>query len=101
MGPMNVLPEYVVQQVAAGPGLEAAWDAPVWAGARIVEVKQFRPESSGHRPRTFVRLVHSQVGLHGIFLVHDRYVRCVRTNYFDDVWKDSCVEFFAQPRPEL
>jgi hypothetical protein len=25
-------------------------------------------------------------------------VRCARTNYFDEVWKDSCVEFFAQPK---
>jgi hypothetical protein len=25
-------------------------------------------------------------------------VRCVRTQYHDEVWKDSCVEFFAQPR---
>jgi hypothetical protein len=24
-------------------------------------------------------------------------VRCTRTNYLDEVWKDSCVEFFAQP----
>lgn len=37
--------------------------------------------------------------LHGIFKVEDRYVRCIRENYFDDVWKDSCVECFIQPKP--
>jgi len=42
--------------------------------------------------------VASSIGIHGIFHVHDRYVRCIRQNYFDDVWKDSCVEFFVQPK---
>jgi hypothetical protein len=27
-------------------------------------------------------------------------VRCVRAHYFDEVWKDSCVEFFAQPKAD-
>jgi Carbohydrate-binding family 9 len=38
--------------------------------------------------------------LRGIFDVRDQYVRSVRTNYADEVWKDSCVEIFLQPRPE-
>jgi hypothetical protein len=32
--------------------------------------------------------------------VKDRFVRCTRTNYGDEVWKDSCVEFFVQPKPD-
>jgi hypothetical protein len=35
-----------------------------------------------------------------MFRVEDRYVRCTRREYQSDVWKDSCVEFFAQPRPD-
>ena len=27
-------------------------------------------------------------------------MRCLRTQYHDPVWKDSCVEFFAQPKPD-
>jgi hypothetical protein len=46
------------------------------------------------------RLLYDADGIHGIFQVHDQYVRCERTNYFDEVWKDSCVEFFAQPKPD-
>lgn len=89
-------PVYPVHQGAAPP-LTAEWNHPAWAVAEELCVSNFRPESSGHRPQILARLLHDHSGLHGIFLVHDRYVRCVRTNYFDDVWKDSCVEFFVQP----
>ena len=34
----------------------------------------------------------------GIFRVEDQYVRCVHTRFQSDVWKDSCVEFFVEPK---
>lgn len=44
-------------------------------------------------------MLHEDRQLHGLFLVQDRYVRCVRTAYGSEVWKDSCVEFFIAPGP--
>jgi hypothetical protein len=38
--------------------------------------------------------------MHGLFRVQDQYVLCRRTNYGDEVWKDSCVEFFVKPRED-
>jgi len=76
------------------------WEDPVWAEAETIEVGSFRSESSSHRPRTSVRLLYDALGIHGIFQVQDRFVRCTRTRYFEDVWKDSCVEFFVQPKPD-
>src|SRR3954447_24564684 len=90
---------YNIHRAATVPKLEADWEAVAWACAETLEVSHFRPESSAHRPRTAARLLYEPGGLHGIFRVEDCYVRCVRTNYFDEVWKDSCVEFFAEPRP--
>ncbi len=95
---MPKLPEYAVSKLVTAPSMEARWDAPAWSSSPILEVGHFRPEGSDHRPETRARLVYDDTGLHGIFHVRDRYVRCVRTNYFDDVWKDSCVEFFVQPK---
>jgi hypothetical protein len=91
---------YHIHYRASLPGLISAWTATEWQSAEVAEVAHFRPESSSHRPKTLVRLLASAVGLHGIFHVQDRYVRCLRQNYFDDVWKDSCVEFFVQPKAE-
>lgn len=91
---------YVVQKSAEVPLMSTGWDDASWAGAETLEVTHFRPESSEHRPRTQARLLHDGRAIHGIFRVEDRYVRCVRANYFDEVWKDSCVEFFTRPRPD-
>ncbi len=91
---------YLIRPAAAPPPLAAAWTDPAWQTADTAEIDCFRPESSDHRPRTRVKLLRSPEGLSGLFQVEDRYVRCVRTEYFSEVWKDSCVEFFVQPRPD-
>lgn len=92
-------PSYTVRSVAKAPPLSATWQHQAWSCAETLEIRHFRPEGSDHRPRTFVRLLHDAVGIYGSFQVHDQYVRCVRSHYFDEVWKDSCVEFFAEPKP--
>ena len=90
---------YTVHAAAAVAGRED-WSDPFWTSAETLEVQHFRPESSDHRPQTSARLLYDASGIHGIFRVQDRHVRCVRTRYMDAVWKDSCVEFFAQPRAD-
>jgi hypothetical protein len=89
---------YTIRAAAAKPKLGADWQDPLWARAETLELRHFRPEGSDHQPRTFARLLHDPEGIHGIFQVHDQYVRCVRTQYWEEVWKDSCVEFFVEPR---
>ena len=91
---------YLVRRAPNTIGLRADWNDAGWARAETVEIAHFRPESSDHRPKTSVRLLHNGQWIHGIFRVQDRFVRCTRTAYQSDVWKDSCVEFFAQPRPD-
>lgn len=80
----------------ATPSLNADWNDPAWNIAETLAVNHFLPESTDHRPKTIARVLHNESGLHGIFHVQDRYVRCTRTEYFDEVWKDSCVEFFLE-----
>ncbi len=96
----KLLPAYTVRAADPPPGLGDGWSHPAWARAGAAAVNHFRPESSAHRPRTLVRLLHGGGGIRGVFHVEDQYVRSVRTRYLDPVWKDSCVEFFAQPRAD-
>jgi hypothetical protein len=91
---------YHIRPAGSPPPLEPNWQAPEWAAAETLDITHFRPESSDHQPRTCARLLYEPRGIHGIFQVHDRYVRCLRTQYHSEVWKDSCVEFFAQPKPD-
>lgn len=89
---------YQINRSRLLPSVDAAWDSDVWKTANTLRIENFLPQCRGHYPATSVRLLYDHAGIHGIFLVRDRYVRCVRINYFDEVWKDSCVEFFVQPR---
>lgn len=43
--------------------------------------------------------MHDGGALHGRFEVEDQFVRCVGTEYGSEVWKDSCVECFLEPKP--
>jgi hypothetical protein len=79
------------------PEKQGNWDGAVWRQAKTLAVDCFRPEGSDHRPETFCRLLYDERAIYGIFRVYDQYVRCIRRNFQDDVWKDSCVEFFVQP----
>jgi hypothetical protein len=76
------------------------WDSPAWDLAETLELSHFRPEGSDHTPRTSVRLLYNDQGIYCMFRVEDRYIRCRHTGYMDPVYKDSCVEFFVQPKPD-
>ena len=97
-GPASAL-RYLVRKTPRHFNFSADWDSAAWQQAETLEVKHFRPESSEHRPKTLARLQFDTFGIHGCFKVRDRYVRSIRTRYGDAVWKDSCVEFFFQPKP--
>lgn len=90
---------HTIRKTHAASPPDLNWESPGWRAAETLEVKNFRPEGSDHRPQTSARLLHDGQGIHGLFHVHDRFVRCVRTGYGSEVWKDSCVEFFAEPKP--
>ncbi len=89
-----------IRRTARPPAPDADWDDPAWAAAATLEVADFHPKSSDHRPRTRVRALHEPDGLHVAFRVEDRFVRCVRTQFQSSVCLDSCVEFFFWPRPD-
>ena len=91
---------YNIRKIRARSGLAASREDVAWAKAETAEITYFHPESSEHHPPTSVRLLYDAIGIHGLFQVRDRYVRCVRTEYGSEVWKDSCVEFFVQPKVE-
>lgn len=92
------MPQYIVRSAAIRPDLTGCWDGPAWGQADTLELIHFRPEGSDHRPKTALRLLYDQAGIFGIFRVEDRYLRSIHTDYLSPVYKDSCVEFFVQPK---
>jgi hypothetical protein len=90
--------EYTVFYSGSLPELKGLWDGPVWQAVPVLEIAFFRSEGSSHRPRTLCKLLYSSSGLHGLFRVDDRYVRCTHAGFQAEVYRDSCVEFFVQPK---
>jgi hypothetical protein len=91
---------YFIRHAKLRPELQGLWDGPAWGGVSSLEVAHFRPESSDHRPVTLCKLLHDGGGLYGHFKVEDRFVRAVHTAFQSEVYKDSCVELFLQPRAD-
>jgi len=88
---------YIVKFSGSKPEMKGLWEGPAWQRASTMELSCFRPEGTGHRPRTLAKLLYGSAGISGIFRVEDRYVRNVHTEYMDPVYRDSCVEFFFRP----
>jgi len=78
--------------------MQGLWSGAFWQQAQPLSVGFFRPEGSDHRPQIDCKLLFNHQNIFGIFRVEDQYVRCVHTGFQSDVWKDSCVEFFIQPK---
>ncbi|MCP4639617.1 MAG: diguanylate cyclase [bacterium] len=94
------MPSYTIRKAVTPPALDGDWDSAAWAQADTLDVAQYRPESSAHRPVTQARLLYDADGVFVMFRVHDRFVRCVATDYQGAVYQDACVEFFVQPKPD-
>jgi hypothetical protein len=97
---MSALPSYTIHRARTQPSLTGQWDEAAWQAAETIEVRHFHARSSDHRPRTRVRVLAAPAGLHAIFAVEDRYVLSVTTELHGMVCRDSCVEFFVQPKPD-
>ena len=91
---------YLVKRARITPSPGDHWDGDCWAAADTLDVNHFHPRSSNHRPITRAKVLHDEVHLYVLFDVLDRYVRCVHTDFQSMVSRDSCVEFFLQPREQ-
>ena len=84
---------------ATAPTCEGPWELLPWSTAETASIGWFHPHSSTHHPATDVRLLYDADALYVRFRVRDQYVRAVTTDYQGPTCKDSCVEFFVEPRP--
>lgn len=95
----SFMESYTVFHVNTAPELALDADPGGWEAAAVGRVGSFHPRSSAHRPDVAFRLLHDERHLHLRFDVDDRYVRVTQTQPQSSVCRDSCVEFFVQPRP--
>lgn len=91
---------HIVRKATVKPELKGYWDGPAWRPVPALEIDNFHPRSGEHRPRARAKMVYDREGVYVIFLVEDRYVRSIHTKFNELVALYTCVEFFAQPKPD-
>ncbi len=92
-------PVYEIRKVIDRVGIGGAWDSPARRHANELEITHFMTDRSEHRPETRLKMLYDDDKIYGMFLVNDRYVLATHTQYQSDVYMDSCVEVFLEPRP--
>lgn len=92
--------EYLIRKALIRPSLKGLWNEPAWSHANVGLLTHFNTKSSDHRPKIEFKAVWQDHGLFVFFRAADCYVRCTRSDFQASVCKDSCCEFFVQPKPD-
>lgn len=90
--------KYQIRRSKKLPSLKGNWNEPPWRLAETVVLTNFVARSSDHRPAVEVKALWTDDGLFVFFRVQDKFIRCLRTDYQSSVCKDSCIEFFVEPK---
>lgn len=95
---MNV---YQISQLTRTLTVDAKWQKMPWSEIPPLNIDQSLGEKPAHFPMVQAKLAYDENALYVIFQVEDRYVRATAQAYQDEVFKDSCVEFFFTPGEDI
>ena len=90
-----------VTRLATAPKIDARWDKPPWNGIQPELLGNYMGEKPEHMPKTQVKIAYDDAAIYVIFRVEDRYVRAARSQPQSFVSRDSCVECFFTPGPDV
>ncbi|WP_319549161.1 carbohydrate-binding family 9-like protein [Desulfogranum marinum] len=80
---------------------DSSWDAFPWKDLSSNLMQNHMGNKPVHFPGVEVKVAYDSMAIYLLFRVEDRYVRAVARSHQDDVYKDSCVEFFFTPGPDV
>lgn len=88
---------YRVQRMPANPVINADWNKAAWKEIAPLVIEYYMGEEPDHQPKVQAKLAYDHDFIYVIWRVEDQYVLARRTRNEQDVWRDSCVEFFFTP----
>ena len=91
---------YKVHRLHGSLPIDGNWNKPQWQNIKAIPVENLLGPTPAFVPKVQAKMLYDDENVYVIFLVHDRFVRAVATDYNGSVWHDSCVEFFFAPNPE-
>ena len=83
------------------PMEDTAWDGFPWKGIPSEVLRNHMGKKPDHFPKVEVKIAYDNLAVCVMFRVEDRYVRATATTHQDNVYKDSCVEFFFTPGSDV
>jgi hypothetical protein len=92
---------YYVHRLNTPMTINARWDKPQWLQVEPFEIKCRMGAEPKYKPIVQAKLLYDDDFVYVIFRVDDRYVRAKTTVTNGPVWRDSCVEFFFTPAPDI
>lgn len=90
-----------MKKLAKPPEIDANWEKSPWKDIPSELIQNYMGKKPEHMPKTQVKIAYDDAAVYVIFRVEDRYVRAVAAEYQDPVCRDSCVEFFFTPSPDV
>ena len=92
---------YKVAKLSKPVHLDARWDKEPWNGITPLLIGRYMGTKPEHFPKTQARIAYDDETVYVIFRVEDRYVRATCRNHQEAAFRDSCVEFFFTPGPDV
>lgn len=80
---------------------DSDWEKFPWGDVPANLLHNYMGTKPAHFPRAEVKIIYDNMAVCVMFRIEDRYVRATATAHQDNVFKDSCVEFFFTPGPDL
>lgn len=80
---------------------DTTWDSAPWNDIPVLTLTRHMGPRPDHFPRTQAKLIFDDDAVFVMFRVEDQYVRAVAEHHQDNVFEDSCVEFFFTPGTDI
>lgn len=88
---------YRVRRMAGNPKIDADWNKAAWKDVPPLTIEYYMGSAPEHQPKAQARVAYDDDAVYVIWKVEDNHVLGKRTKHQQDVWRDSCVEFFFTP----
>ncbi len=88
---------YRLRRMKDNPTIDADWSKAAWQGVTPLTLEYYMGDEPAHQPKVQAKAAYDDRYLYLIWRVEDQYVLAKRTQHLQDVWRDSCAEFFFTP----
>jgi hypothetical protein len=89
-----------IRRATGSVPLDGTVDGSPWERATALRIETFPWEEHAEAQSTVVRPLYDDAALYLQYQVGDAHITCSTTEPNGPVYEDSCVEFFAAPRPD-